>query len=100
MVANDIARRQMRTIAHGMAVGHNHDIIRVRDGRSDGRIDTEIGRPSGNQDPLRIDGLQHGLQVGALKWIVQRLANDGICGLAAQLRKELPTGRIRLEVVS
>ena len=63
MMTDDADGVEVRAVAHRMAVGNDNDVVMVCDRGSDGRINTEIGCPSGNQDPIRRDLLQARLQV-------------------------------------
>jgi hypothetical protein len=100
VMTNDADGIEVGAIAHRMAVGNDNDVVMVGDRGSDGRINAEIGCPSGDQDPIRRDLLQARLQVGAGEWIIQVLPDNDITGISPQFGKKRPAGRLRLEIVA
>ena len=100
MMTNDADGVEVRAVAHRMAVGNDNDVVMVCDRGSDGRINAEIGCPSGDQDPIRRDLLQARLQVRPAERIVEGLLNNNISGISSQIGKKRPTGRLRLETVA
>ena len=65
VVANDTGRIEVRTVAQGMGISHHDDIVMVGDRRSDSRINAQVGRPPGNEHPIRRDPVEACLQVRA-----------------------------------
>jgi hypothetical protein len=100
MMTNDADGIEMGAVAHRMAVGNDNDVVMVCDRGSDGRIDAEISRPSGNQDPIRRDLLEARLQVRSAERIVEGFLNNNISGISKQIGKKRPARRLRLEIVA
>jgi hypothetical protein len=100
VMTNDADGIEVGAIAHRMAVGNHNDVVMVGDRGSDGRVNAEIGCPSGDQDPIRRDLLQARLQVRPGEWIIQILPVNDITGLSQQFGKKRPAGRLRLEIVA
>ena len=100
VMTNDADGIEVGAIAHRMAVGNDNDVVMVCDRGSDGRINAEIGCPSGDQDPIRRDLLQARLQVRPGEWIIQVLPNNNISRISQQVGKKRPAGRLRLEIVA
>ena len=68
---DDARRVEVGTVVQGMGVGDHDDMVMVRNGRSNRRINAEIGRPSRNEDPIGRKLLQAGGEVGPGKGIVE-----------------------------
>jgi hypothetical protein len=100
VMTNDADGIEVGAIAHRMAVGNDNDVMMVCDRGSDGRINAEIGCPSGDQDPIRRDLLQARLQVRLGEWIIQILPDHNISRISQQVGKKRPAGRLRLEIVA
>jgi hypothetical protein len=100
MMTNDADGIEVGAVAHRMAVGNDNDVVMVGDRGSDGRVNAEIGCPSGDQDPIRRDLLQARLQVRPSEWIIQVLPDNNISGISQQVGKKRPAGRLRLEIVA
>jgi hypothetical protein len=100
MMADDADGVEVGAVAHRMAVGNDNNVVMVGDRGSDGRVNAEIGCPSGDQDPIRRDLLQARLQVRPGEWIIQILPDNDITGLSQQFGKKRPAGRLRLEIVA
>ena len=100
MMTHDADGIEVGAVAHRMAVGNDNDVVMVGDRGSDGRVNAEIGCPSGDQDPIRRDLLQARLQVRPGEWIIQVLPDNDITGISQQFGKKRPAGRLRLEIVA
>ena len=83
-----------------MTVGDDNDVMMVGDCRPDGRVNAEIRRPSGNEQPIRCDLFQSCLQISLRERIVQAFADDNVGRIAEQFGKKLPAGCLRLKIVS
>jgi hypothetical protein len=91
---------QVGSIAHCMTVADNNDMVIVRNGRSDGCIDTGVSCPAGDEDSIRRNSLQDFLQRGSNKRIVQCLLDHNIVGMKAQFWKKRPPFRVPLKGVA
>ena len=100
MMTNDADGIEVWAVAHRVAVGNDNDVVMMRDRGSDGRINAEIGCPSGDQDPIWRDLLQARLQVRSGERIVQVLPDNNIIGISQQFGKKRPAGRLRFEIVA
>ena len=68
---DDARSVEMWTVVQGMGVGDYDDIVMVRNGRSNGCVNAEIGRPSRNEDPIGRNLLQAGREAGPGKGVVE-----------------------------
>ncbi len=100
MMTHDADGIEVRAVAHRMAVGNDNDVVMVCDRGSDGRINAEIGCPSGDQDPIRRDLLQARLQVRPGERIIQVLPDNDITGISQQFGKKRPARRLWFEIVT
>ena len=100
VVMDDARRVEVGTVVQGMGVGDHDDIVMVRNGRSNRRINAEIGCPSRNEDPIGRNLLQAGREAGPGKGIVEGFLNDNIGRVAMQLGKQRPARCFRFEVIT
>ena len=84
MMPDDGGRIQVRPIALCMTVADNTDVVIVRYRRTDGRIDTGVSRPAGDNDAIRCNAGQDVLQLGSNERIVQCLVDHGVVSLKIQ----------------
>ena len=71
VVTDDARSVEVWTVVQGMGIGDHDDIVMVRNGRSNRRVNAEIGRPPRNEDPIGRNLLQAGREVGPGKGIVE-----------------------------
>ena len=67
VMAPDADSVEVRAVAQSMGIGHHDDVVVVRDRRTHGGIDAQIGGPAGHQHAIRRDPAEARLQLGAAK---------------------------------
>src|SRR6478735_10979483 len=61
MVTDKAARVEVWAVAQRVGVGHHHDLVMVRHGGANGRIDAKVSRPARHQHPIGCDPVEAGL---------------------------------------
>jgi arginyl-tRNA--protein-N-Asp/Glu arginylyltransferase len=87
----------LKRIAHCVTIGNNNDVVVVRYGRSDRRIDTAVGCPACDEDATGRNALQDFLQCRSNKRIVQRLLDHDIISMTTKFRQERPSFGVPLK---